>query len=291
MSPETNMKGQKVSRPSQQYLSKITPGEIFLNNLFSLVVPTYNERENIDALVSKVHQTMALAEQPYELIIVDDNSPDGTADRASELAEDYPVVVLKRSGKLGLASAVTDGWSIAVGNTIGVMDADGSHDHTILPQMIRAVTLGTAEVAIGSRYVPGGGMGNWPLKRQLISRFAIALARPICPVRDLTSGFLVLRSEVIQGIDLASDGFKIGLELLVKGNYERFCEIPYVFHDRTYGHSKLGQKVVLAYLTQLGRLYIDWFKTRPNRARVMAEESPSMRFRQSQKSPKVLGRR
>lgn len=247
-----------------------------MNNLFSLVVPTYNERDNIDALISKVHHTMTLAGQSYELIIVDDNSPDGTAERASELSDQYPVVVLKRSGKLGLASAVTDGWSIAIGDTIGVMDADGSHDHTILPQMIRAVRHGAAEVAIGSRYIPGGGMGNWPLKRQLISRVAIALARPICPVRDLTSGFLVLRSKVIQGIDLASDGFKIGLELLVKGQYEKFCEVPYVFHDRAYGNSKLGQKVIWAYLTQLARLYGDWYRTRPHRQRVCVEDCEAL---------------
>lgn len=233
---------------------------------FSLVVPTYNERDNIDGLVQDIHAVMS--DHKYELIVVDDNSPDGTADRARELSQEYPVVVLQRAGKLGLASAVVEGWRLARGSVLGVIDADGSHDQTILPQLVEAVSSGTAELAVGSRYIPGGGMGNWPLYRQFISRVAVSLARPICPVHDLTSGFVVVHKKVIENVALDPVGFKIGLEIMIRGQYRTFCEVPYVFTDRAEGASKLGLKVILAYLGQLASLLWDWLSRRPYRVRV-----------------------
>ncbi len=245
---------------------------------FSLVVPSYNERGNIDKLVHDVHKALLPTQIPYELILVDDNSPDGTADRARELSQDFPVVVHQRAGKLGLATAVIEGWERARGSILGVMDADGSHDVTKLPEMVKAVLDQEVELAVGSRYVPGGGIGNWPLKREIISRTAVMMARPICPVADLTSGFFVCHRSVVEGVKLNPIGFKIGLEVMMRGRYHRFTEVPFVFQDRDHGASKLGSGVVFSYLKQLLQLFGYWLRTRPKRQRVpyqaLSKESP-----------------
>lgn len=239
---------------------------------FSLVIPTYNERDNIDKLVSDTHKALAPSGISYELIIVDDNSPDGTADRARELAKDFPVVVHQRAGKLGLATAVMEGWEIAQGSILGVMDADGSHDERILPYMVKFVSSGRVQLSVGSRYIPGGGIGNWPLKREIISRVAVAMARPICPVADLTSGFFVCHRSVVENTYLNPIGFKIGLEVMMRGRYQAFTEVPYTFHDRDKGTSKLGSKEVFGYLKQLGQLLGFWLKNRPKRERVSLKQ-------------------
>lgn len=234
----------------------------------SIVVPTYNESQALGDLCRAVQQAMAQTDLTYELVVVDDNSPDGTADRARELAQDYPIQVLQRAGKLGLSSAVLDGWKISKGEFLAVTDADLSHDPTVIPSMVASMRQGGAEVAVGSRYIPGGGMGNWPMYRQIVSRTAVIMGSIICPVRDVTSGFVALRRSVIEGVKLNPIGFKIGLELLVRGRYQTFCEIPYHFQDRSLGKSKLSKKVIWAYLVQLGQLVTYWAQKRPRRQRV-----------------------
>jgi dolichol-phosphate mannosyltransferase len=252
-------------RPPDQYHF----WQVFMTDIqFSLVVPSYNERGNIDKLVTDIHRAFEPSDISYELILVDDNSPDGTADRARELAEDYPVVVHQRAGKLGLATAVMEGWELARGSVLGVTDADLSHDISCLPAMVSSVLNQDVELAVGSRYVPGGGVGNWPLKREIISRCAVMMARPICPVADLTSGFFVCHRSVVEGVKLNPIGFKIGLEVMMRGRYHRFTEVPYVFQDRDHGASKLGTGVVLSYLKQLFQLIAYWVKNRPKRVRV-----------------------
>lgn len=238
--------------------------------VLSLVSPTYNEAGGIENLVIAIHRVMEEAKIPYELIIVDDNSPDGTAQMAEQLGQQFPVRVLKRPGKLGLASAVIDGWAMAKGSVFGVIDADLSHDPKLLPWLVRSVTDGQAEVAVGSRYIPGGGMGNWPLYRQLVSRVAIFMGSFICPVKDVTSGYFVLRRGVLDGVNLNPIGFKIGLELLVRGRYRTFTEIPFVFQDRAQGSSKLSLKVIWQYLVQLGQLILHHIKNPQRRTRVAA---------------------
>lgn len=224
--------------------------------MLSLVIPTYNEKKSLEVLLPRLK---ALAERlpiPVEFIVVDDNSPDGTADYAAEFSMDEPASlrVVKRAGKFGLASAVIEGWRSARGSILGVIDADGSHDETIITEMIQALLEGPAEVAVGSRYIEGGGMGDWPLSRQLISRVAVFLGSFLCPAKDVTSGFLLFRREVLEGVSLDPIGFKIGLEVMVRGRYGTFTEVPYVFTDRVKGSSKLGGREILAYLVQLGRL-------------------------------------
>jgi dolichol-phosphate mannosyltransferase len=189
-----------------------------------------------------------------EMIIVDDNSPDGTGEVADQLAERFKVRVLHRPGKMGLASAVVDGFRLARGSILGVMDADLSHAPSAIPRLLKAIKSGEAELAVGSRYVADGGTKDWPLRRQLVSIAACWLARPLTGVRDATSGFLFMRRGVIEGVQLNPIGFKIGLEIIARGRYSRCVEVPYVFRDRFAGHSKFGKKEVIAYLRQLAQL-------------------------------------
>lgn len=234
----------------------------------SIVVPTYNESLSLEDLCQAISGVMSQTSLTYEIVIVDDNSPDGTADRARSLAGQYPIEVLQRPGKLGLSSAVLDGWKISKGEVLAVTDADLSHDPTVFPSMVASIQQGNAEVAVGSRYVAGGGFGNWPLYRQIISRTAVIMGSLICPVRDVTSGFVALKRSVIEGVRLNPIGFKIGLELLVRGRYTTFCEIPYTFQDREKGKSKLGWKEIRNYLVQLGQLVAHALRNPQRRQRV-----------------------
>ncbi len=220
----------------------------------SLIVPTYREAEGLPELVERTFVALAKAPVRSEMVIVDDNSPDGTGQVADELAARYPIKVLHRPGKLGLASAVMDGFAAAQGDILGVMDADLSHPPSLLPDMIAAIVDRGADLAVGSRYVPGGGVHNWPWRRQAISRFASLLARPVTPIHDATSGFFLVRRQAMQGVKLEPIGFKIGLEVMVKARYRKYEEIPYVFTDRRYGESKFSSREVVNYLRHLGAL-------------------------------------
>jgi dolichol-phosphate mannosyltransferase len=224
---------------------------------FSIVIPTYNEAGGIERLVATLNEIFEQSRLDGEIIIVDDNSPDGTGAIADRLAQTYPVRVLHRPGKLGLSSGVIDGWKIARSDSLalGAMDADFSHDAKIIPKMVAALASGEYGLAIGSRYVAGGGIENWPLHRKITSLVAIALAKPLTPLRDITSGFFLVQRSAIEGVDLDPIGFKIGLEVIAKARYGRAVEVPYVFTDRVAGTSKLNQGEILNYLRQLVRIY------------------------------------
>jgi dolichol-phosphate mannosyltransferase len=139
------------------------------------------------------------------------------------------------------------------------MDADFSHDVNALPAMVRALESGQCGLAIGSRYVPGGGIANWPKRRIVASRVACWLARPLTSIKDVTSGFFLVRRDALSGVRLDPIGFKIGLEVIAKAHYGRAIEVPYVFTDRVAGESKLNEREIFNYLKQLGRLYSAWF--------------------------------
>ena len=224
---------------------------------FSLVVPTYNEAGGIERLIRALDDVFRRSSLDGEIIIVDDNSPDGTGQIVDRLSATLPVRCLHRPGKLGLSSGVIDGWNFARADSIalGAMDADFSHDINILPAMVAALESGKYGLAIGSRYVRGGGITNWPLRRKITSRVAIALAKPLTRVRDITSGYLLVMRSAIEDVKLDPIGFKIGLEVIAKGHYGRAVEIPYVFTDRVAGESKLNQKEIVNYLRQLRRIY------------------------------------
>lgn len=225
-----------------------------LNYMVSIVIPTYNESLVIKELVEKIFFIFKKNKINGEVIIVDDASSDGTGEIAENLAEIYPVKVVHRKGKLGLSSAVLEGFKVAQGQILGVMDADLSHDPEIIPQMVGTISKEEAELAIGSRYIKEGRIKNWPASRKIISKAAILLALPLTRVKDITSGYFFIKKQCLLGVKLCPQGFKIGLEIFVKAKYKKFKEIPYTFTDRKAGESKFNFKEVLNYLKQLVNL-------------------------------------
>ena len=216
----------------------------------SIVIPTYNERNNIALLCNKIATSLD-GKYEYELIFVDDNSPDGTYEEINNVMKKNSMIhLIKREGKLGLGSAVRDGFNKASGDYCIMMDADLSHDPIYLPDMIKA--LDSNDVVIGSRHVKGGGVKNWPFYRKFISSIASYIARLILtvPVKDITSGFAGFRKEILEDIltKLTPKGFKILVEIIVNLKHAKIKEIPIIFVDRQYGKSKLSIKEIILFL-------------------------------------------
>jgi len=208
---------------------------------------------NIKPLIERIGET--LGQKDYEILVVDDNSPDGTAGIAESLSNTYPVRIIHRPAKSGLASAVIEGMSRAEGDIMGVIDADLQHPPELVAQLAEAVAEGN-DIAIASRYVQGGNIENWPLFRKIASKGATLLCRPLTKVHDPASGCFFLNKEVVQEIEYKPSGFKILLEILVKGKYQKIKEIPYTFMERKKGKSKLGLTEYTSYLKLLYSLYL-----------------------------------
>jgi dolichol-phosphate mannosyltransferase len=223
----------------------------------SVVVPTYNERTRIAELIAAVVAVFARERLVGELVIVDDNSPDGTGAIVDGLLPHYggQLQVVHRAGKLGLGTAVMAGFLAARAPVVGVMDADFSHPPDVLPRLYRALQELGVDAVVGSRYIPGGRVENWPFLRQLFSKLACVMAWPLTPVRDATSGFFLIRRQVVEGVTIAAGGFKICLELLTRSPVRSVAEVPYVFTDRTIGKSKMTLREAMGYVTQLRQLY------------------------------------
>ncbi|MDH5687337.1 MAG: polyprenol monophosphomannose synthase [Candidatus Bathyarchaeota archaeon] len=224
--------------------------------LLSIIVPTYNERENISALIDRIESSLASLE--FEIIIVDDNSPDRTAEFAEELNKAYGnIKVVKRDGKFGLSSAVLDGFERAGASILAVLDADLQHPPELLPKIYEKILSGY-DIAIASRYVTGSAIGGWSLRRKIVSRAATGLAHMLLPkareVSDVMSGFFILKREVIEKVVLDPVGYKILLEILARGTYNSVAEVPYVFGPRKSGRSHLGLREIWNYLIQIYRL-------------------------------------
>jgi dolichol-phosphate mannosyltransferase len=222
----------------------------------TIVSPTYNEAENVSHLVHDVGTVLLGID--YELLIADYDSPDRTWAVAQELATQTPRVrVLRRTVDRGLSPAVIEGFLSSSSDYVGVIDADLQHDPTILPQMIAALDAG-AEIAVGSRYVEGGGTGTWNPARRFQSWIATKLAQIFLGVEltDPMSGYFILRRDDFNRIhkQLDSGGFKILLEIIARLAPSRLEEVPYTFRTRVAGQSKLSSRVVLQYLGQLWRL-------------------------------------
>jgi len=222
----------------------------------TIVSPTYNEAESVPRLVHEVGTVLSGIE--YELLIADDDSPDRTWAVAQELATQNPRIrVLRRTTDRGLSPAVIEGFLSSSSDYVGVIDADLQHDPAILPQMIAALDAG-AEIAVGSRYVEGGGTGTWNAARRFQSWVATKLAQTFLGVEltDPMSGYFVLRRGDFNRIhkQLDSGGFKILLEIIARLAPSRLEEVPYTFRERVAGQSKLSSRVVLQYLGQLWRL-------------------------------------
>lgn len=232
----------------------------------SLVIPTYNERDRLAELVDSLYRATGDA-FALEVVIVDDNSPDGTGQIADELGAKYPLKVIHRAGKLGLGTAVVAGFGIASAEIVGVMDADFSHPPALVPKMYAGFKATNADVLVASRYIPGGSTPDWPFSRKLMSRVACLLARPLSPIRDAASGFFLIRRDIARSVNIKAGGFKICLELVVRGWPTRLVELPYRFDDREAGESKMSKREAAGYLFQLKDLYLlRWSKLgRPRR--------------------------
>lgn len=226
----------------------------------TVVLPTYNERETLPILLSRLGEIVARTRLVCEAIVVDDSSPDGTAEAAARVAADLrnvlPVTIVRRPAKAGLASAVLDGVQHGRGDVIVVMDSDLSHPPDVVPRLLEAISAG-ADVAVGSRYAAGGGITHWPIWRRALSRGATLLARTLLGVRvrDPMSGFFAARRDLFERTRFEGLGYKLLLELLASAR-PRVQEVPYLFTERAGGRSKLGGGEILNYLRLIRRLWL-----------------------------------
>jgi dolichol-phosphate mannosyltransferase len=223
-----------------------------MSKTISIIIPTYNERNNITPLVERIDH--ALSNYEYEVVFVDDNSGDGTAEAAGALSSKYPVKVIVRQHKRGLASAVIDGLEHVTGQIVGVIDADLQHPPEVMPDLLREIESG-ADIVIASRYVKGGACQGWGLTRRIISKGAIFLAHLLLPstrqVRDPMSGFFMFNRQVVAHAHLKPTGYKILLELLMEGEFQNLTEVPYTFKTRSSGESKLNARQQIDYLKHI----------------------------------------
>lgn len=227
---------------------------------FSLVIPTYNESQNICEIVKLLSQLLdGVIPEEYELIVVDDDSPDRTWKIAQELTLNYPQLrVMRRVGERGLSTAIIRGWQVAQAEVLGVIDADLQHPPSTLLQLWQEMERG-ADLAVGSRHVEGGGVSEWSFLRRFYSRGAQMLGLILLPevigrVHDPMSGYFLVRRSCLVGHNLNPLGYKILIEVLARGNIRWISEVGYVFQERQVGNSKVTWKQYVEYLQHLLRL-------------------------------------
>lgn len=223
-----------------------------MRKALSIVIPTYNEGNNITPLVERI--AGALTGYDYEILLVDDNSQDGTPDIVAGLSTKYPVNVAVRKTERGLASAVVHGIDNTKGDRVLVMDADLQHPPEVIPELIRAADNG-ADVVVASRYVKGGGCQDWSFFRKLVSAVSTIMAHIFLPptrsVKDPMSGFFLFNRKVVTNARLQPLGYKILLEILMEGEYSKATEVPFTFVTRDEGESKLSIRQQVQYIKHL----------------------------------------
>jgi len=232
------------------------------NNQVSIIIPTYNESENILKILHSIAEIIPKS-IPTQTIVVDDNSPDGTG----KIVEDYlknvkkmadnTIEVIHRKTKDGLGSAILKGIQQAKGDTIVVMDCDFSHPPQIIPKLLESIKKYQYDIAVASRYIKGGNIQGWSLKRKLMSKFATLIAKKGLGIntKDPMSGFFAFKKNIINGLNIDAIGYKILLEILVKTKDVTIKEVPYTFQDRKLGSSKLGIKTIFDYYKSVWKLY------------------------------------
>jgi dolichol-phosphate mannosyltransferase len=226
----------------------------------SLVLPTYNEANNIRDIVQLLTCLLDQAKiGRYELIIVDDNSPDKTWEIAQDLTLEYPSLrVMRRQEERGLSSAVIRGWQVAQGDVLGVIDADLQHPPDVLLKLFGSIENG-ADLAVASRHIEGGGVSEWSIIRRFLSRGAqllglIMLPKVVGRISDPMSGYFLVRRQAIAEITLDPMGYKILIEVLGRGRIEQIAEVGYVFQERRAGESKVSWKQYIDYFLHLSKL-------------------------------------
>lgn len=233
--------------------------------LYSIILPTYNERENLPIIFYLIDKYMNEANLDYEIVIVDDNSPDGTLKVAEAIQKSYGknrVTIISREGKLGLGTAYVAGLKVAKGERIILMDADLSHHPKFIAQMVAVMDLKKVDIVTGTRYLPGGGVAGWDLKRKLVSKGANILADFLLNpgVSDLTGSFRLYRRGALEDVlhKVTCKGYAFQMEIIVlarKAGY-KIAEVPITFVDRVYGESKLGGKEIMLYIKGLLTLFL-----------------------------------
>jgi dolichol-phosphate mannosyltransferase len=229
----------------------------------SVIVPTYNESKNIIGILDSLRKHLLPIGIDTEIIVVDDNSPDGTGNIVEEYAKNskkenaQSVQIIHRKTERGLSSAILEGIKYAKGESVVVMDSDFSHPPQTIPKMIEELQKSECDIVVASRYVNGGSVKGWPFKRKIISRGATKIARHGLgiKIKDPMSGFFAFKRNIINNIKFDAIGYKILLEILVKARGVKVKEIPYEFINRKEGSSKLDTSVAIDYVKSLWRLY------------------------------------
>ncbi len=247
--------------------------------LVSIIIPTYNESQNILKILKSIGEILP-PKILTEAIVIDDNSSDGTGKivenylRNFKRISGYTIDVIHRTAKKGLSSAILHGIQQAKGDTIVVMDSDFSHPPQIIPRMLDVLRKYRCDIVVASRYVKGGKISGWPLKRKLMSKMATIIAKKGLDVStaDPMSGFFAFKRHIIKGLKFDAIGFKMLLEILVKTRGATVKEIPYTFTDRKFGSSKVSISTAYDYAKSVWKLYRYGKSTRKQ------EKRPSIRF-------------
>jgi dolichol-phosphate mannosyltransferase len=234
-------------------------GPASVNEKLAIVIPALREAENLRGLLNHARAVLAGLPIHYEILVVDDDSQDGTAEMVSTSArEDERVRLLVRTGERGLSGAILHGWRHSNATILGVMDADGQHPPELMLQLLARINDG-CDLAVGSRYAKGASRGSWNPFRALFSVAAIWAAQPLQArrrrVQDPLSGIFLVRRHCVENILFQPTGFKLLLEILVRGRIRSVEEVPFAFARRRAGRSKVSLKVAWDYLALLGRLY------------------------------------
>ena len=243
-------------------------GEKTTNVDLSVVIPTFNESYGISQILRALHSSLEELQINFEIILVDDDSPDSTWKIAADLIEEIPeLTVIRRLGSKGLATAVICGWHYSNGRLLGVMDGDGQHPVEVIKDLFNTFSEDRNEVAIASRYLPHGGIKKWSLSRRLLSRGAQTLGQLLLPgaigtINDPMSGFFIVKRSIITETELDPVGYKILLEILARSQTNKIQEVPYVFLERSSGKSKVALSHYISYLRHLLRLRIQPLRSR-----------------------------
>jgi dolichol-phosphate mannosyltransferase len=229
-----------------------------MNVDISIIIPTLNEKENINELVERIRKS--LNDIRYEIIFVDDGSKDGTIEEIEKLKKKYKnIKLIERGSRKGLSSAFLDGVKHSSGKYVVLMDADLQHPPELLRKMYKKALEGY-DLVIASRYIKGGKIENWSIIREFISKIAIVIAYIFLPetlkVKDPLSGYFLIKKDLLDNFKVSDPfSYKVLLDILVKVNYNKLIEIPYTFKERKYGRSKLGKKIIFSYLKQVFLLF------------------------------------
>lgn len=231
----------------------------------TVIIPTLNEVENIDLLLTRVCQVRKKYELNFQILFVDSASKDGTAEKVDCWKGETGVHILRREVNLGLADAVIAGARYATSDYVLVMDADLSHPPEMIPALLQPLLTDTFDMVVGSRYVDGASMPDWPFSRKISSRIATWPALFFCDVKDPLAGYFCVSRKLLAELPGTVPGFKIGLAILAEYQEKlRVKEIPIEFRDRDYGRSKMGKRIAFDYVKQLSRLAVKkyWFENR-----------------------------